>query len=267
MRMSLKEKLHEVVFEAETPAGKAFDVILLIAILTSIGVVILESVPSYRERYGQLFFIFEWIITIAFTVEYLVRLYCVRRPVQYAVSAYGIIDFFSLAPTYLSVIIPGAQSLIAIRALRLLRVFRILKLVHFVKEANVLWDALAHSRHKITIFFGTVLTLVLIMGTTMYLIEGAENGFTSIPLSIYWAIVTMTTVGYGDLTPKTTLGMTFSSFIMILGYAIIAVPTGIVSSEIAQATKRHTNTISCPSCTKEGHNLDASYCRFCGAKL
>lgn len=262
-----QRRIYEIIFEAETPTGRAFDLILLTAIILSVFAVVLESVTAYREHFGSTFLIAEWVFTVIFSLEYLLRLYCIRNPWAYARSFFGIVDLLSIVPTYLSLIVPGTQSLLAIRALRLIRVFRIFKLGRFVGEADVLLRALKQSRYKIIVFFGTVMTIVLIMGTIMYLVEGPEHGYTSIPRSVYWAIVTLTTVGYGDITPKTNLGQALSSMVMILGYAIIAVPTGIVSVEIAQAAKQHANTICCPSCTKEGHDLDAVFCRFCGAKL
>jgi voltage-gated potassium channel len=267
-RAGWRFKLHEVIFEADTAAGKAFDVVLLLCILLSVIAVLLESVRSIAEVYGTYLRVIEWIFTILFTIEYLFRLLCVGRPVRYALSFYGLVDLLAIVPTYMSVIISGTQSLIVIRALRLLRVFRVLKLAHFVGEARMLQSALRASLRKITIFLGAVLTLVLIIGALMYLIEGDRNsGFTSIPQSIYWAIVTMTTVGYGDIAPITVPGKLLASIVMIIGYGIIAVPTGIVTVELATASRIRISTQACPECAAEGHDNDASHCKYCGAKL
>jgi voltage-gated potassium channel len=262
-----RQKLHEIIFEADTPAGKAFDVALLVVIILSVVAVMLESTSAIQTRYGPWLRTFEWVITIIFTIEYLLRLYCVGKPLRYARSFFGIVDLLAILPTYLSVIFPGAQSLLVIRALRLLRIFRILKLAHFVGEASELRAALQASVRKIIIFLGAVLTCTLIVGSMMYLIEGEANGFTSIPVSIYWAIVTMTTVGYGDIAPQTAVGKILASAIMILGYGIIAVPTGIVSVELADVVRKKITTQACPDCGAGGHDADADYCKFCGAEL
>ncbi|MFV2073298.1 MAG: ion transporter [Thermoanaerobaculales bacterium] len=262
-----RQKLHEIIFEAETPAGKAFDVALMLVIVLSVVAVMLESTSAIQARYGPLLRTFEWVVTILFTIEYLLRLYCVGKPARYARSFFGIVDLLAILPTYLSVIIPGAQTLLVIRALRLLRVFRVLKLGHFVGEASELRAALRASARKIIVFLGAVLTVVVIVGSLMYLIEGEANGFTSIPVSIYWAIVTMTTVGYGDIAPQTALGKILASAVMILGYGIIAVPTGIVSVELAGVSRRRITTEACPECGAEGHDGDADFCKFCGAGL
>jgi voltage-gated potassium channel len=266
-RVKRRDRIHEIIFEAETPAGKAFDVALLVVILVSIAAVCLESVAAIRDRLGPLLRALEWAITILFTVEYVLRLYSVRDPWRYALSFYGIVDLLSILPTYLSVFLPGSQSLLVIRALRLLRIFRILKLVHFVGEARLLRAALRASVRKITVFLGAVLTIVVIVGALMYMIEGSENGFTSIPQSIYWAIVTMTTVGYGDIAPQTILGKVVASLVMIMGYAIIAVPTGIVTVELASSVKSSVRTDACPACGADGHAADANHCRYCGTRL
>jgi len=263
-----RERLHEIIFGADTPAGRAFDVSLMILIIASVVAVILESVVWIRDTYGPWLRTFEWVITICFTIEYLLRLYCVDKPWRYARSFYGIVDLLAILPTYLSLLIPGAQSLLVIRGLRLLRVFRVLKLVHFVGEAKELMTALRASARKIIVFLGAVLTIVVIVGSAMYLIEGEEHGFSNIPLSIYWAIVTMTTVGYGDMAPETPLGKALASLIMILGYGIIAVPTGIVSVELAGVTrKRAVSGRACPGCGAHGHDADAKHCKFCGTEL
>ena len=268
-RSAWQEKLHSIIFEAETPAGKLFDVLLIISILTSVLVVMLDSVSVINSRHGHILAFFEWFFTILFTIEYILRLSCVGRPLSYATSFYGIIDLMAIIPTYLSVFIPGTEFLLAIRVLRILRIFRVLKLVQYISEATLLMKALSASRRKITVFMFTVLTLVVILGSLMYLIEGAENGFTSIPKSIYWAIVTLTTVGYGNIAPQTNLGQLLAAFIMILGYSIIAVPTGIVTVELSQAAASLNTqpTRSCHECSAEGHDGDAVYCKYCSAKL
>jgi len=263
----LRNTIHEIIFEADTPAGKAFDVSLMVLIILSVVAVMLESTSSIEIRYGGLLRTFEWVVTIIFTIEYILRLYCVGKPARYARSFFGIVDLLAILPTYLSLIIPGAQSLLVIRALRLLRVFRVLKLAHYVGEASELRAALRASARKIIVFLGAVLTIVVIVGSLMYLIEGEKNGFTSIPVSIYWAIVTMTTVGYGDIAPHTPLGKILASAIMIMGYGIIAVPTGIVSVELAGVTRRKISTQACPECGAGGHDADAVHCKYCGGKL
>jgi voltage-gated potassium channel len=260
-------RLHEIIFEADTPAGKAFDVVLMWTILLSVAAVLLESVASIRQVHGDRLRTAEWTFTILFSVEYVLRLATVGRPRQYAFSPYGVIDLLAILPTYLSLLLPGAQSLLVIRALRLLRVFRVLKLAQFLREASQLRTALWASQRKIIVFLSTVLTLVVIIGAAMYLIEGERHGFTSIPKSIYWTIVTMTTVGYGDLTPQTVFGKMLASAVMIIGYSIIAVPTGIVSVELAHATRADVSTQACLECAREGHDTDARHCKYCGAAL
>lgn len=260
--------LHEVIFEADTFSGKLFDIGLIISILLSVFVVMLDSISSLHARHGNLFYILEWIFTLLFTLEYLVRLVIVKNSWYYARSFFGIVDLLAILPTYVSLLFPGTQYLIVIRLLRVLRIFRVLKLAKYLSEASLLMQALRASRRKITVFLFAVLTLVIIFGSLIYLIEGEENGFTSIPRSIYWAIVTMTTVGYGDISPKTGIGQAFSAIIMIMGYGIIAVPTGIVTVEFANVARRSiSNTQSCPHCSAEGHDDDARYCKYCGAKL
>lgn len=259
--------LHTIIFEADTPAGKAFDVALLVTIVISVVAVMLESVESIRQQYGPLLYAVEWAITVLFTVEYLLRLYCIREPLRYARSVFGVIDLLAVVPTYLSVFFYGAQSLLVIRGLRLLRVFRVLKLVHFVGEARLLRAAMRASARKIVVFLGFVLTSVVIVGALMYLIEGADSGFTNIPESIYWCVVTMTTVGYGDIAPQTPLGKVLASMVMIMGYGIIAVPTGIVTVEVAGASRRQISTQVCSRCAGEGHEADAVFCRYCGSRL
>lgn len=264
-----REKLRVVIFEADTPAGKAFDVALLIAIVISVSVVMLESVAPVRQRYGRELDVVEWLFTLLFTLEYILRLLAVRHPVRYARSFFGVVDVLAILPTYLSVLVPGAESLLVIRGLRLLRVFRVFKLGRFLGEASLLTRALIGSRHKVIVFLGTVLILVTILGAAMYLIEGEENGFTSIPAAVYWAIVTMTTVGYGDITPQTLPGKTLAAMVMVLGYSVIAVPTGIVTAEIVETAVRgrRESTRGCPECLSEGHLTSARYCRDCGSAL
>jgi voltage-gated potassium channel len=262
----LKDNLYEIIFEADTPAGKWFDVLLILSILVSVALVMADSVGAIRISYGRLLITAEWFFTILFTVEYLVRLYCVRSRIKYARSFYGVVDFISIVPTYLSLVFPATKYFVVFRTLRILRVFRVLKLIQYLREANLLMKALASSRRKITIFFFTVLTMVTIFGSLMYVIEGEANGFTSIPRGIYWAIVTMTTVGYGDISPQTPIGQALASIVMILGYSIIAVPTGIFTVEFSQALSREASS-DCPSCGRGGHNQDALFCRFCGEEL
>ena len=262
-----RAKGHEVIFESDTPAGKAFDVALILAILASIVVVMLESVESFEARHGALLVTLEWIFTGLFTVEYLLRLACIRRPGRYASSFFGVVDLLAILPTYASLLIPGTQALLVIRTVRLLRIFRVLKLAHYVHASESLWAAIVASRRKIEVFVATVLILVVIFGASMYLIEGPERGFTSIPRGMYWAIVTLTTVGYGDIAPQTGLGQTLSALIMILGYGIIAVPTGIVTAQMTSAEVRGVSGQACPSCGESGHRTDARFCRLCGGKM
>ncbi len=263
-----RHRLHEVIFEADTFGGKAFDLTLIVCIALSIIVVMLDSIQALHEQYGSLLYIAEWVFTLLFTIEYVLRLLCVGRPLRYAFSFYGIVDFFSIIPTYLSIFIPGTQYLLVIRSLRVLRIFRIFKLAQYIDEARQLTRALHSSRRKIMIFYFTVIHIVVIVGAMMYLIEGKESGFTSIPRSIYWAIVTITTVGYGDIAPQTNVGQAVAAFLMITGYAILAVPTGIVTAEWAmQNNQRIISTQSCPQCSSEGHDVDAKFCKDCGADM
>lgn len=263
----LRARLHEIIFEADTPAGRAFDIALLWAIIFSIIAVMLESVTGIRERFGVELRAIEWGFTVLFTVEYVLRLIAVRRPLAYALSFFGSIDLLAILPTFLSVVFPGAQSLLVVRVVRVLRVFRVLKLAQLLGQAEVLLTALRASRAKIIVFLGGVLTIVVIMGSVMYLVEGEENGFDNIPRAMYWAIVTMTTVGFGDITPKTVLGQFIASVLMVMGYGILAVPTGIVSVELAAATRHAVNTRACPGCGGQGHDADAHYCKNCGHSL
>src|SRR5215207_899247 len=260
-------RLHEVIFEADTRAGRAFDVVLIGLILLSALAVMLESIRGVRERYGAELYAAEWGFTILFTLEYVLRLASVRRPLRYAASFFGVVDLLAIVPTYLSLLVPGSHYLLVVRILRLLRIFRVLKLAEHLTEADVLMRALRASRHKISVFLLTVLTMVVIIGTLLYVIEGEEHGFTSIPVGIYWAVVTLTTVGYRDISPKTPVGQTLAAVVMIIGYGIIAVPTGIVTVEIAQAARKPVSTQSCPECSAQGHDADAVYCKYCASKL
>ncbi|TKK71653.1 ion transporter [Ilyomonas limi] len=263
-----QQRLHDVVYESNTIAGKAFDITLLLLIFTSILVVMLDSVEAWHSRYGYIFNILEWVFTFLFTIEYILRLICIKKPWRYVTSFLGMVDLIAIIPSYLSVFFAGANSLLVFRSLRLLRVFRIFKLTNFISEMQFLGAAIRASLKKISIFMSIVLMLVVILGSVMYLVEGRQHGFTSIPESIYWAIVTITTVGYGDISPATPLGKLVASLIMLMGYGIIAVPTGIVTNEMVNAVrnkKLHTET--CPVCGRESHDADAKYCKYCGAKL
>ena len=267
--MKLRRKIFTIIFGTDTPAGKSFDIILLWLIILSVTVVVLESVSAMRESYHDLFMNVEWIFTIVFTLEYLLRIYTSPKPLKYITSFFGIIDLLAILPSYMGLLFDTSTFLLTIRALRLLRMFRVFKLGRYVKEAAVLVKALQMSVHKIVVFFGVVLTLVLILGSLLYLIEGEENGFTSIPQSIYWAIVTITTVGYGDIAPVTVLGKILASIAMLTGFSIIAVPTGIISVELASAVQSDKKARSepCTNCGHESHDHDAVYCKICGSKL
>ena len=261
-------RLYEIIFESDTTAGRAFDLTLLCCIVASVAIIMLESMAEVKGMFGPWLTSIEWFFTIIFTVEYLARLYVVINRKRYVFSFFGIIDLLSILPSYLSIFFAGAHALMIIRVLRILRIFRILKLTRYVGEGQNLAKALQASRHKITVFLVTILTSVIITGALMYLIEGPEHGFTSIPRGIYWAIVTMTTVGYGDIAPTTTLGQTLASIIMIMGYGILAVPTGIVSAEmINQKREERISGQVCPHCMKEGHDHDAVFCKYCSGKL
>ncbi len=263
---SWRHRLYEIVFEAETPAGRTFDIAVITLILLSVITVFLESIREMRNVFGYELRFAEWTFTILFTIELLLRLISVKRPIRYVLSFYGLVDLMAILPTYLSLFFPGTHYLLAIRILRLLRIFRIMKLTAYVSGGRVILGALRASRQKIGVFLAAVLTIVTVVGSMMYVIEGEEHGFTDIPTSIYWAIVTMTTVGYGDLSPQTPLGKLLASVVMILGYGIIAVPTGIVTAELAR-TPVPSSTHVCPECHAEGHELDATHCKYCGAKL
>ncbi|HMQ29756.1 MAG TPA: ion transporter [Chloroflexaceae bacterium] len=262
-----RRRLHTIIFEADTPAGKTFDIFLLVCILVSVVVVMLDSVGAIRARYGAQLVALEWVFTILFTIEYGLRLLSVRWPLAYARTFFGIVDLLAILPTYLSLLVPGAQYLLVVRVLRLLRIFRIFKLAEYLYEGRTLSRALLAARRKISVFLLTVVTVVIVVGALMYVIEGPERGFTSIPISVYWAVVTMTTVGYGDIAPQTSLGKFVAVAVMLLGYGIIAVPTGIVTLELSRASAPGVSTQACPSCGAEGHDADARFCKRCGSAL
>jgi voltage-gated potassium channel len=264
--------LYRTIFEAETPAGKTFDVVLLVAIVISVLAVILESDPVLRVRYDHPFDVLEWAFTLIFTLEYVLRLLCVGHPVRYARSFFGVVDLLSIVPSFLGLLVRGGHVFLVVRGLRLLRIFRVLKLGEYLEESELLWNALTAARRKISVFLLAMVILVILIGAVMYTIEGPERGFRSIAVGVYWAIVTITTVGYGDVAPVTSLGRFIASAVMLLGYSIIAVPTGIITAEIGAAAERRRaglpeTTLVCRSCHREGHDLDASYCKYCGADL
>ena len=259
--------LHEIIFEADTRAGRSFDIALIIAIVASITVVSLDTVESIANRHHALLTAAEWFFTVLFSIEYLLRLICVQNRLRYATSFFGIIDLLSVLPTYASLLIPGAESLLLLRALRLLRIFRVFKLARFLSEERALRASLYAARARIGVFLVTALIAIVLMGATMYLIEGPESGFTSIPVGMYWAVVTLTTVGYGDVTPQTALGQLLSVAMMILGYSLIIVPTGILSAELARAKEHVPTSQHCRECSREGHDIDATHCKYCGATL
>ena len=263
----LRNRTHIIIEGTDTRLGKLFDIVLLIAILTSVAVVMLDSVLYMRLQYGTLFFYAEWFFTILFTIEYALRLFSAPNRLRYAFSFFGIVDLLSVLPSYLSLLFVGVQYLLVIRVLRILRVFRVLKLKAYMQQAGFLASALKTSQQKITVFFLSLVLLVTIFGSIIYVVEGPENGFTSIPLSIYWAVVTMTTVGYGDMSPKTPLGQAIVTMVMITGYSIIAVPTGIFTSELARNMRPQLNPVTCPNCGKFGHAVGADFCDRCGHAL
>ena len=266
--ISWRTKLHEVIFEADTRPGKLFDIVLLILILGSVATVMLESVNSIRIEHGQTLNIIEWGLTILFSIEYITRIISIKKPLKYIFSFYGLIDLLSILPTYLGLFITGASSMAAIRSIRLLRVFRILKLARYLKEAAAFKSILIAMRPKIIVFLVAIFSIVTIMGTIIYMIEDPEDGFTSIPRCVYWAVVTLTTVGYGDIAPQTVLGQVFASLIMVMGYSIIVIPTVfVVTSSMLSSRETMLNTQSCPSCSKEGHDNNAEFCKYCGDSL
>ncbi len=268
--MTFKQRTYQIIFEADTPLGKLFDVVLIGIIGFSLLAVCLESVASYKVKFQQLFTFSEILFTSFFTIEYLFRLYCVERKRDYLFSFYGVIDLLAILPSYIGLYFIGVESLMVIRAVRLLRIFRLFKLTHYIGESEVLVNALKASRHKITVFIFTVFTVVLFVGALMYVIEGDENGFSSIPKAMYWAIVTMTTVGYGDIVPLTDLGRTLAAFLMVMGYGIIAVPTGIVTTELASAGidyKKEKSQKDCRKCSENSEKKDAHFCENCGKQL
>jgi voltage-gated potassium channel len=263
-----RESLNEVIFGSETPMGRAFDIGLSISIVLSVIVIMLDSVEAIQSRYGQAIYITEWLFTLLFTLEYGLRLISVRRPWLYFTSFFGLVDLVSILPSYLILLFPGAQSMLAIRILRLLRVFRILKLSAYMDEAQIMMAALSKSSRKIMVFLYSVFMIVVVLGSLVYVAESREAGFTSIPVSVYWAIVTLTTVGYGDISPQTPLGQLLASTIMIMGYGIIAVPTGIYSAELIRTyTEGKVRNDACPDCGRTGHDFDADYCKYCGHAL
>lgn len=262
-----RAKIHRIIFEADTPTGKVFDIVLITAIILSVAIVMLDSVKEYHSIYGELFYQLEWAFTILFTFEYALRIISVQKARTYVFSLYGVIDLLAILPSFVSLLLPGAQMLMVIRFLRVLRIFRVLKFTQYLSEIHHLNSAILASRRKILVFLFTVVTLAILVGSFMYLIEGEEHGFTSIPRSIYWAIVTLTTVGYGDISPSTPLGQFFAVLIMIAGYGIIAVPTGIVTSELTKSSLKWKSTQSCRHCGFEDHDEDANYCKKCGNSL
>jgi len=265
---SWRLRLYTIIFESDTPAGRRFDVLLILLILASVLVVILDSVQSFAARHAALFDALEWAITILFTIEYVLRIACVRHPMRYVTSFFGIVDLLAVLPTYLAFFFPPAAALINVRLLRLLRIFRILKLSAYVSEFTYLGQALVASRRKITVFIGFVLVVVAVLGSVMYVVEGPDNGFTSIPVAMYWGISTMTTVGFGDITPKTDMGRFIASFMMLLGWGILAVPTGIVTAEMtARHARRAAIALKCPACRAGDHDADAKFCKRCGTPL
>lgn len=262
-----RERLHEIIFEADTPTGKLFDTVLIFAITLSVIAVMLDSVEAIRYEYGFWLNWIEWGFTLLFLIEYIFRLISVRKPLLYATSFLGIVDLISILPSFIGIFYAGAETLLVIRVLRVLRVFRVFKLAEYLGEADALMQALRSSRRKIMVFLYTVFIFVVIFGSIMYLVEGEENGFTSIPRAVYWAIITLTTVGYGDIVPHTHLGQMIASTVMIMGYAIIAVPTGIYSTELAKVYRQKVTNNACPACGEDGHDSDAQYCKYCGGAL
>lgn len=266
-KQEFRQELYRIIFGTDTPAGQRFDMFLIYAILISILAVILDTVDSLSQEFSSGFFLIEWLFTGLFTVEYLVRIFCSPNRRKYLFSFYGFVDLISIIPSYLGLIVTGAQYLLIIRLVRVLRIFRVLKLVRYLSEADVLMRSIAQARRKIFIFFSIVLVLSTLFGCLMYVVEGPSNGFSSIPKSIYWTIVTITTVGYGDITPHTILGQLISTLAMLTGYSIIAIPTGIITAELANEMQREKSVYPCPNCVKAGHDVDATHCKWCGGGL
>lgn len=267
---SWRDRLHEIIFEADTPAGKIFDVALILAILASVVVVILSTLPSARaDPYRTVFLILEWVFTGLFTVEYLLRIVVVRSPWRYATSFYGVIDLLAILPAFIGLVVPGGERLLVVRTLRLLRIFRVFKLARYLTEATALRRALLVSRHKIAVFITTVLIVILIASAMMHIVEGnsGNEAFDSMPSAMYWAIITMTTVGYGDITPITAAGKAMTAVLVLVGYSMIIIPTGILSAEMAETRRRAITTRACPACMAEGHDADAVFCNRCGERL
>ncbi len=258
---------YDVIFGTEPGAGRNFDIALIFIILASVGIILFDSIPRFHQAYGELFYKIEWAFTLLFTLEYLVRLWCSPNRARYARSAFGVVDLLAVLPSYLALLVPQANTLLIIRLLRILRIFRILRLFRFISEANVLARSLRNARRKIFLFFSLMLILTTIFGCLMYLIEGPTNGFNTIPKSIYWAIVTITTVGYGDVVPHTPLGQGLAAIGMLFGYAIIAVPTGIITAELATEINRERSLTNCSNCERTGHENDAKYCKYCGSEM
>jgi voltage-gated potassium channel len=263
----LQRRIYNIIFGTEPGAGRNFDIALILLILASVAVVLLDSIPEYHEKFGERFLQIEWAFTIIFTVEYVLRLWCSPNRKRYALSGFGIVDLLAILPSYLALVIPGANSLLVVRLIRILRIFRVLRLLQFLSEANVLARSLRNSRRKIFVFFSLMLVLMTVFGCLMYVIEGPVHGFRTIPESIYWAIVTITTVGYGDVVPHTPLGRSIAAAGMLIGYAIIAVPTGIITAELAHEIGREKSRVNCGNCERSGHDLDARYCKYCGTRF
>ena len=267
LKKNYRSMIHEVIFEADTPSGKLFDIILLFSISASVLAVSLESVDSINHVYGDELYVIEWLFTILFSIEYLLRLYSVMKPIKYATSFFGVVDLVSILPSFIGLLFPlaGFQSLLVLRALRLLRIFRIFKLTRYLGEATALSQAIIKSKNRIIVFLSTIIVLSFITGAGMYLVEGPSNGFTSIPQSVYWAITTLTSTGYGDTVPQTPLGKMLAIFIMIMGYSLIIVPTGIITNQLVKSTE--ISTQACPYCSKDGHDSNAKHCKYCGTEL
>ncbi|MGZ9898734.1 ion transporter [Shewanella gaetbuli] len=263
----LKQRLRTIIFGTDTPAGKAFDISLMVAIVASIVLISLDTIGSLSDAYGEYFIIGEWFFTILFTIEYLLRLYCSQNRLHYARSFFGVVDLLSILPSYLALIFPAANFALAIRVLRLFRVFRVLKLLRFLADGNLLLKAMMQSSRKVFVFFFSVTLIILVLSVVMYVIEGPQNGFSSIPKSMYWTIVTITTVGYGDITPQTPLGQIIASLTMLIGYSIIAIPTGILTAEISHEMVKVRDLRKCSNCGKKGHDNDAQFCNHCGSEL